>query len=247
MERVCHASGGAYPGGVRAGAGRPDRRVAFAAFLIVAATFAVVIARSGESELSATPPDPTAAPQMLDLMRAGEARDSVATYDFIRRARGGTERPSQVREAQVHGTQVSRAGDALDITTATTTYHCQLVDAKPDCAKTNTRASIPASAVFAAAIGTGKYVVRRVPDATIAGEPARCFRTTAIGGHPYLRDLGTETLACFAADGVLLRKQVAQPNPVDDLVATSVQRRVDDATLAPLLAGFEEGTPGLGG
>jgi hypothetical protein len=103
------------------------------------------------------------------------------------------------------------------------------------------------SDVFATAIGTGAYGVTRAKEAALAGEHARCFRVRSVNGQPYLVDIGTETLACFARDGVVLLKRVAEPNPVDDLVATDVHRWADDAALAPLLAGFEKGTAGLGG
>jgi hypothetical protein len=231
------------------GAGRhSDRRLGFGAVLIAAAVFAVVLARTGAPEHDTPPPpDPVAARTMLALMRAGEGMKSVVTYDFARRGAGTDDRRSQVSEAQLGSTQVTRAGDALDVRTATTTFHCQIVDDTPACTKKRSAPPLADSDVFATAIGTGAYGVTRAKDATLAGEHARCFRVRSVNGQPYLGDIGTETLACFAGDGVVLRKQVAQPNPVDDLVATDVHRRADDAALAPLLAGFEKGTAGLGG
>jgi hypothetical protein len=231
------------------GAGRhSDRRLGFGAVLIAAAVFAVVLARTGAPEHDTPPPpDPVAARTMLALMRAGEGMKSVVTYDFARRGAGTDDRRSQVSEAQLGSTQVTRAGDALDVRTATTTFHCQIVDDTPACTKKRSAPPLADSDVFATAIGTGAYGVTRAKDAALAGEHARCFRVRSVNGQPYLGDIGTETLACFAGDGVVLRKQVAQPNPVDDLVATDVHRRADDAALAPLLAGFEKGTAGLGG
>src|SRR3954452_7833130 len=206
MRRVCHAPGGAYPGGVRVGAGRhPDRWLAFGALLIVTAVFAVVITRSGEPELTTPRPDPTAAPRMLALMRAGDGVNSGVTYDYTRRLADGARRTVQTREAQSNGTHGSRTADTLDVTSAAATYHCEIVD-EPTCTRKATSPTLPASEVFAAAIRTGAYVVTRARDATIAGEAARCFATKSVNGRPYLPEIGSETLACFAADGVILRR-----------------------------------------
>jgi hypothetical protein len=217
------------------------------ALAVAIGVFAIVLAVAGEPELAVAGPDRKAADRMLALMRASERVNYVVDYATTRRVRGGASRTTVSRRARWHDVEVNREGDALDIESARDRFHCQLVDGGPSCYESAPGSTLAPSEVFAAALGTETYVVAPARQQRIADERATCFETRSVDGRPRLAGIGRATVLCFAADGVPLRVRVDGPDAVDDRVATRVVRPNDRRALEPVLAGFDQKTPGAGG
>ena len=85
----------------------------------------------------------------------------------------------------------------------------------------------------------GIYDVTPAPAATIAGELRRCFVVRAHVLNKQLpNDFGAESDLCYASDGVPLRDRLYSDR-LDELEATQrAPASFDDASLAPVLAGF---------
>ncbi len=81
----------------------------------------------------------------------------------------------------------------------------------------------------------------RLPDRTIAGERARCFRILPTGPG-VLPDVGTETVVCLSDDGIALDERIVRATgSTDQRVATAVERDVSTEQIRSLVRSFDPG------
>src|SRR5262249_27681558 len=161
-----------------------------------------------------------AATELIARMRAGEHVDDIADYAFTRRRADGGKLRSTITVAHWGNALYTRAGDALDVVGTTHSYHCQRTDEMGRCFEVETQHTLPPSTVIEVAVNQGAYAVSRLPDETIAGEWAKCFRVRSTSGRVVLADLGAGALLCLAADGILLVSIVDGAHSVDTQKAT---------------------------
>jgi len=184
-------------------------------------------------------PDPGAAREVVALMRAGERRSWLVTSVFTRTLANGRRMRQTTREARNAQLHVLLAGPAMTIESPHRSYDCTLVGDRAGCSQADSARTLPDSEVLRVAVNAGAYGVTRLPGATIAGEPARCFRVLATG-HGGLPDLGVETDLCLAADGISLRRRVVRPTAVvDEREAVSVERGVTTNEIEALARRFD--------
>ena len=215
-----------------------DRRLA--AGIGAAAALGLLITAGLASYPARLPtPDPAAARDLVGLLRAGEGRNRLATYDFTRTLANGRQLRATMREGRAARLHVLISGTAMSIDSPTRTYDCTLVGAQSACRETSAARTLPESEVLRVAVAAGAYGVTRLPATTIAGEPASCFRVLATG-HGGLPALGVETDECLAADGISLRDRVVHTTgDVDERTATQVRRRVSAGEVEALAQGFD--------
>lgn len=215
--------------------------------LVAAVVIGALVVTTTAPESLLAQRDPAAARALVVLMARGERVDYVIDYTFTR------SRPTDKRslsyattEARVGRAQVTRASGGLTVKLPTATYVCESTDVKPTCASQPPDRSLPPSEVLAVAVGIGAYDVVHLADATIAGEPVRCFRVRARSTRHMVPGLGRQSVLCLAKDGVPLRTRV-EGDTTDEYRAERVNRRVDDAVLTQLLAGFDQPASAVGG
>ncbi len=217
-----------------------DRRIACAAFGLAVLILAPVAAFSDVSEPLLARRDPEAALELFQLLRAGEHADYIVDFTFTRvRASDGQRLPSSTTEARYGHALLTRGGGTLTVELPTVVYDCQEVDGRSSCAKRPPTESMPPSEAIGLKMALGAYDAVRLADATIAGEVAQCFRVRARSPRDEQLGLGSESILCLAADGVPLRSRVVGPLSTDDRVAVRVRRNIDEAALAPVLAGYD--------
>lgn len=216
-----------------------DRRLAAGLFSLAAIGVLLTAGLASTPALPLPAPDPGAAHELVALMRAGEGRSWLITSDFTRTLRNGRRLRQTMQEGRSPKLHVLTAGSAMTIETPTRTYSCTLVDTGSACHETTTGRTLPESEVLRIAIAAGAYGVTRQAGATIAGEPARCFRVLATG-HGGLPAVGVETDVCLAPDGVTLRDRVVRATgDVDERTARAVRRDVSPADVEQLARGFD--------
>ncbi len=187
--------------------------------------------------------DPQAARDAIALMQAGEHATYVAEYAFTRADAAGHRFTATQFEARAAGGVLIRAGTTLTIDWKSRGFDCVLAGGKTGCLARAVATGLPESEVLRVAVGAGFYDVTRGADTTIAGEAARCFVIRAHRLDKQLpNDFGTETDACFDAQGVPLRTR-RYTDQLNAREAVHVDHRFDAATLRPLLAGFDQTVP----
>jgi hypothetical protein len=216
-----------------------DRRLAAGLFSLAAVGVLLTAALSSAPTLALPSPDPGAARELVALMRAGEGKSSLITYDFTRTLANGRRLRQTMQEGRSPELHVLSARSAMSIQTPTRTYSCTLVDTGSACHEETTGRTLPESEVLRVAIAAGAYGVTRQAGETIAGEHARCFRVLATG-RGGLPDVGVETDVCVAADGITLRDRVVRATgDVDERTARAVRRDVSPADVEQLARGFD--------
>lgn len=184
-------------------------------------------------------PDPVAARELVALMRAGERESWLVTSAFTRTLANGRKMSQTTREARNAKLHVLLAGPSMTIESPHRSYDCTLVGDRAGCSQGDSARTLPESEVLRVAVNAGAYGVTRLPGATIAGEPARCFRVLATGNGG-LPDLGVETDLCLATDGISLRERVVHPTAVvDQREALSVERDVSTSDIEALARTFD--------
>jgi len=248
MERVCHEKVRSPPtlGGMRAGLGRVDRRVACAAFCLAVLVLAPAAALSRASEPALARRDPAAALELFQLLRAGEHSNYIVDFTFTRvRSSDGQRLTSSTIGARYGRAVLTRGGGSLTVELPTFVYDCQQVDRRSSCTKRRQAQSISPAEVVGVEILRGAYDAVRIGAARIAGERAQCFRVRARSPRDEVPGLGRETVLCLTADGIPLRTRVSGALSTDEREATRVRRNIDDSALAALLAGFDTAAPKL--
>jgi hypothetical protein len=182
--------------------------------------------------------DPVAALHLVQRLRAGEHADQLIQYDFTR---GGAVQ-SAVTEGHRGRLSLTLAGDTLTLRSSDRVLVCERVSPTAACFRRPVDASLPTSEVIAVAVALGAYDVASGRVVNIAGERADCFDLRVNKGHA-LPGLGKQTEVCLAKDGLLLSTDVRTGAGRESRTAQVVQRRITDAELAKLLAGFKAPNP----
>jgi len=209
--------------------------------LALAIFVAIVSAPAPDPLVSAG--DPQAARDLVALMRAGEHATYVAQYTFTRIDLSHDHFTATQYEARAPEGELLRDGPNLTIDWKGKGLDCALVNGSASCAARAVASGLPESEVLRVAVDAGIYNVTRAPDATIAGEAARCFVVrAAVPNRQLPNDFGTETDTCYDASGVPLRAQ-RYTDQLNELEAVRVVHRFDAAALQPLLAGFDRTAP----
>jgi len=220
-----------------------DRRLAAGLFSLAAIGVLLTAGLTNTPDLLLPRPDPGAARELVALMRAGEGKTWLITYDFTRTIANGRRLRQTMQEGRSPELHVLAAGPAITIETPTRTYNCTLVDSGSACHEQHSGATLPESQVLRVAIAAGAYGVTREAGATIAGEHARCFRVLATG-RGGLSGVGVETDACVAADGITLRDRVVRATgDVDERTVRTIRRDVSNADVEQLARGFDPDRP----
>jgi len=216
----------------RLAAGAVDRRVAIGGFSLVAIGLVCVVAfaRAPLPAVRAHGPvtpanDPAAARELVALMRAGERGRWIVQNDFTRSLTDGRELRQRGEEGRSGGWHVIITGTAMTIEHGEESSSCDLVGAEYGCRKDPGGRVLPESTVVRVVVDSGAYNVERLPDMTIAGVQAHCFRMSATG-QGSLPDYGARTDRCLSDDGVPLRLVVVRPTSVvEEHLATSLTLR----------------------
>jgi hypothetical protein len=217
----------------------PDRRVAVLLFSLTAVVLVVTVGVAAAPSLPRPEPDAGAARELVALMRTGERRSWKVTYEFTRRLADGRALSEIMREARNDELHVLIAGSSMTIERANRSYECTLVKARAGCHESDRAHVLPESEVLRVAVNTHAYGVSRVPDRTIAGEPAHCFRVRPTGPG-VLPDIGTETVMCVSDDGIALDERVVRTTGnTDRRVATAVERDVSTEQIRALAQSFD--------
>jgi hypothetical protein len=222
-----------------------DRRLAAGLFSLAAIGVLLTAGFATSPELPLAPPDPGAARELVALMHAGEGKSWLITYDFTRTLANGRRLRQTMQEGRSPTLHVLTAGSAMTIESPTRTYSCTIVGNRSACHAATTGRTLPESEVLRVAIAAGAYGVTRRAGTTIAGEHARCFRVLATG-RGGLPDVGVETDACLAPDGITLRDRVVRATgDVDERTVRVIRRDVSIADVEQLARGFDpERAPG---
>lgn len=202
-----------------------DRWAATALFLAAAAVMSVTAALS-------EPPvrrprvehDAQAFVELTRLLDAGERASWIVEYDYARTLAGGRTTTARVSHARGDRVRVTRDATSADVVLGRTAYHCTVAGGEVQCLAMprDERPALSTADVVRTVVDLRAYAVARLPDETLAGERARCFRVLAVRG--LLPALGSETVYCLADDGVLLRRRVAGPVRTDEWTAAGVER-----------------------
>jgi hypothetical protein len=207
--------------------------IAATAALVCSLGIAVTVATADEEPTSEPLNDPGTARELVALMQAGEAQRYVADYEITRERADGATLPTKLTVAHSPRVQITRQDETLRIDLAETSYDCQRVNDEPMCFRVDGGFGIPQSEVLDAAIAAAPYDVLRRGSLMSAGEEAACFELTA--QNPF----------CLASDGIPLRTEVEGVGN-ERREALAVVRSFDEASLRPLLQGFEKVIPGFG-
>ena len=235
MRRVCHAGAPTLEGMF----GRLDRRVAAAAFGLTVLVFVPILATSEAPVPPLARNDVRAAFSLVALLARGEKVDYRIDSTFTRTRPNGLNLKTTQTEAQWGHVHLLAGGGSIEIDLPTKTYVCQQIDKGESCLTQPEQNQVSTANAMALAIGSGLYDIVPAPPESIAGERATCFDVTRHADAQVVQGLGDETLLCTARDGLVLRARVRSADGVDETRATHVQRKIDLATLQPLLAGFE--------
>jgi hypothetical protein len=182
--------------------------------------------------------DPVAARDLIALMRVGEGGSWLARYDFTRTLANGRSLRQPMSEARNASIHVLISGSAMTVERGNREFDCNLLGERVACHESATGRVLPASTVLRVAVSVGAYDVSRGPSATIAGQPAQCFRILGTG-RGQLDDIGTETDMCFSASGVPLSQRVVHPTgAIDERVARSVEEPATTRTIEALRRSF---------
>jgi len=216
-----------------------DRRLAAGLFSLAGIGVLLTAGLTSSPAVPLPEPDPGAARALVALMRAGEGQSWLSTYDFTRTLADGRRLRQTMQEGRSPELHVLAAGSAMTIQGPTRTYSCTLVDTGSACHQQATGRTLPESEVLRVAIAAGAYGVTRQAGATIAGEPASCFRVLATG-RGGLPDVGVETDVCLAPDGIALRDRVVRATgAVDERTVRAIRRDVTTAEVEQLARGFD--------
>ena len=185
--------------------------------------------------------DPIAALHLVQRLRAGERADRLVRYEFARAdARGAVQ--SVLTEGRRGRLSLVLTGDTLTLRSPDRVLVCQRVTTTASCFRRPADISLPTSEVIAVAVALGAYDVARGRVVNVAGERGDCFDLRANKGHA-LPGLGNQTEVCLSRDGLLLSTAVRTGAKRETRTAQVVQRRVTDAELDGLLAGFKPPNP----
>jgi hypothetical protein len=216
-----------------------DGRVAAGAFGLVAVALLVTVGFAGAPGPVVNRTDPTAARELLTLMRAGERGSWSVKYDFTRTLAGGRTLRQSMQEARVASLHVLRSGSVMTVDQGKRSFNCNLVEGRPACTESAAGTALAPSEVLRVAVSVGAYTVVKDAGATIAGEQARCFRVLATG-HGQLPDLGIEADLCLAPNGVSLSQRIVRASgDADERLAREVEAPVTRAKVRAVARGFE--------
>jgi hypothetical protein len=217
-----------------------DRRVAIGtvvlAVVIVGVT--IVAARSSDDPGTAARTDPAGArAELLALARRQDRATWLVTFRFERRFGDGRRFAEELTEVNRPPLHVNASPSTVRVDFGDKVSECTTTADGPQCTERRAAGALALADVYRVVVDNGTYTVERLPERTIAGERARCFRLVATRG--VLAQLGNVTEQCFARDGVPLRTQVRRGDDTDTRTAQRVARTVTDATVDALLARLE--------
>ena len=216
-----------------------DRRIATLLFSVAAAGLLVTVGVAAAPSLPRPEPDARAARELVALLRAGEARSWIATYEFRRTLADGRALGEIMREARNDDVHVLIAGASMTIDSPNGSYDCTLVEVRTGCQEADRTQALPESEVLRVAVNAHGYGVSRLPDRAIAGERARCFLILPTGPG-VLPDIGTETVVCLADDGIALDERIVRTTGnTDERVATAVERDVSTERIRAFVRSFD--------
>jgi hypothetical protein len=216
-----------------------DRRMAALLFLLASAALIVTAGVAAAPALPRPEPDASAARDLVALMRAGEGRSWMVSYDFTRTLADDRAFRQVMREARNDELHVLIAGSSMTFETPDRSYDCTLVDARAACQVSGRAPALPESEVLRVAVDAGVYGVSRLPDRTVAGVRARCFLVLPTGPGT-LPDIGTETLVCLSDDGIALDERIVRTSGnTDRRVATALERDVSTERIEALVRSFD--------
>jgi hypothetical protein len=216
-----------------------DRRVAAKAFAVAAVSLFVTFGFAAPPGVIGSSGGRSAVGDLVALMRAGERGSWSVTYQFTRTLAGGRALRQSMQEARSPAMHVLLAGTSMSVVEGDRSYDCTVADDRPACTESAAGTSLPPSEVLRVAVATGAYSVTAAPDATIAGERARCFRVVATGPGQ-LPDLGIEADLCLGPSGVSLRQRIVHASgDVDERLAESVAQPVTTAAVRAVARGFD--------
>jgi len=202
-----------------------DRLAATVLFLTAAAVMFVTAAASEPpSRQRHVEHDEQALVELTRLLDSGERSSWIVEYDYRRTLVGGRTSTARVSHARGERVRITRDATSADVMLGSTGYRCTIVDAEVQCLAVpgRERPALSTADVVRTVVDLRTYAVARLPDETLAGERARCFRVVAVRG--LLPALGGESAYCFADDGVPLRRRVSGPVRIDEWVAVRVER-----------------------
>ena len=216
-----------------------DQRVAALLFSLAAVVLFVTVGVAAAPSLPSPQPDADAARDLVALMRDGEARSWMTTYDFTRTLADGRALGETMREARADDMRVLIAGSSMTFDNGERVYDCTLVDTRAECHASDRAEVIPESEVLRTAVNTHVYGVSRLPNRIVAGEPAHCFLILPTGPG-VLPDIGTEKVVCLSDDGIALDERIVRPTGnTDERVAKTVERDVSTEQIRALARSFD--------
>jgi hypothetical protein len=216
-----------------------DRRIAALLFSLASVGLIVTVGVAAAPTLPRPQPDAGAARDLVALMRAGEGRSWMTSYEFTRTLADKRALSQIMREARNDELHVLISGSSMTFETPDRSYDCTLVDARAACQVSESAPALPESEVLRVAVNAGVYGVSRRPDRTVAGVRARCFLALPTGPGT-LPDIGTETLVCLSDDGIALDERIVRTTGnTDRRVATAVERDVSTEQIEALVRSFD--------
>jgi hypothetical protein len=214
-----------------------DRRVVFVSLAVavvaVAAVVGIVVARDHNGSADQTLDD------FLALTTKREKNTWLVRYAFTRRVPSGGTLHQTITEGNRPPVHVLASSGMVTVDFGNRIASCTSGTTGPSCNEQKHSRSLSPSVVYRVAIGLGGYTLERGETVTVAGEQAQCFRLIAPSGKA-TATLGTETVQCYASDGVPLRSELHHDGVVDTREAVSVKRKVSDADLDGILRRLDQ-------
>jgi hypothetical protein len=221
----------AAPGGRRV----VDRRAALTVLLLAAVVTAVTLGATrflGQSH--DIRPSAAARAELLRLATAQQHATWLVHYEFDRVLRSGQRLSQASTEANRPPVHVTAAGGSVTVDFGTRTATCTATGARARCSEEPSDPSLQPAEVYRVVTALGAYSVAKLPDRTIAGDLASCFRLQATGAMT-VPSVGPLTDLCYSADGVPLFSARRTATATDTRVAVTVDRKVTNAALDALL------------
>jgi hypothetical protein len=226
----------------------PAPAVPLVAALVVLVVFAAGCGSSSSVERLPRPhdpsrTDPSARAELLDLVARGSHEAWWVDSTFVRTAEEQTLR-NEVTEVNRPPDHVVVGGGGATGTVNGRPLSCTPSEGGPLCATGETGGAAVGNAGLAQLtdVATGWYALRRVPQRTVAGMRARCFRmdwNERGTSQPY----GTRAVLCYVGPGIPVTRDVDRVSTTDRMTARTVRRTVDDAQLAALVAPYTGAGP----
>lgn len=213
-----------------------DRRVGFGLGFLAVAGLLVSVGWS-EPPTVTLHNDEAAFDELVGLLEANEGGDWLVRYTAGRELHSGESTTRATAEARRGGARVRREPTSVTTERGDEKVECNIAGDHVECLRGTVAPGLSAADIVRTLVGSGAYVVTRLPDETIADEDAQCFRVFGTGG--FEATYGLERQYCFASDGVLLRQQEINLLATDERIATAVVRDPTEADVAELVVSLE--------